>query len=98
MIEKSKTHNVMDLIVWDPVKTAKNNGMKKETKKQNDSEEKFELDKMQLKILEDEYHQNMVTKEIRDQEYEESIYEYQTKHHLSRSDAIISIARDRLEY
>lgn len=72
--------------------------IQKETKKQNESQEKFELDKEQLKILEDEYHQNMANKEIRDQEYEELIYEYQTKHHLSRSDAIARIARDRLEY
>lgn len=72
--------------------------IQKETKKQNEPQEKFELDAEQLKILDDEYHQNMANKEIRDQEYEELISEYQTKHHLSRPDAIARIARDRLEY
>lgn len=86
------------IVVRERVGIAKITDVRKETKKQKESEEKFELDKEQLKILEDEYHQNVVNKEIRDQEREELIYEYQTKHHLSRDDAVTRIARDRLEY
>lgn len=72
--------------------------VQKETKKQNEPQKKFELDDEQLKILDDEYHQNLANKEIRDQEDEELISEYQTKHHLGRNDAITRIARDHLEY
>ena len=72
--------------------------VQKETKKQNEPYEKFELDDEQFKILDDEHHQNLANKEIRDQEDEELISEYQTKHHLSRNDAITRIARDHLEY
>lgn len=72
--------------------------IQKETKKQNEPEEKFELDEEQRKILDDEYHQNIANKEIQDQKQEELISEYQAKHHLSRHDAITRIARDRLEY
>lgn len=49
-------------------------------------------------ILDDEYHQNLTNKEMRDQEDEELISAYQIKHHLSRNDAITNITKDRLEY
>ncbi len=59
---------------------------------------KTKLDEEQFKILDEQYHQNLANKELRDQEHEELILEYQTKHHLSRNDVFTRIARDRLEY
>ena len=72
--------------------------MQKEEERLKESQEKFELDEEQLRVLYDEYCQNLAREEIRDQEDKELISEYQKKHCLSRNDAILRIARDRLEY
>lgn len=52
----------------------------------------------QLKILELEHAESLVNEELRNEEYDELIDEYQTKHRLSRQDAIIMLSRNRLEY
>lgn len=66
--------------------------------KPSESEVSSQFTQEQLEILELEYAERLVNEELRNEEYDILIDEYQTKHRLSRQDAITILSRNRLEY
>ncbi|MCH8832967.1 MAG: hypothetical protein IIA81_01595 [Thaumarchaeota archaeon] len=70
----------------------------KEITKQNEKNIFSEFSQEQLEILDQEHAEKLVNDDLKDKEYEELIDEYQTKHHVSKQDAIVMLARNSLEY
>jgi len=70
----------------------------KETTKPRKPKVSIGFNQEQLEISKQEYAERLVNEQLRDEEYAELIKEYQTKHHVSRQDAITGFARNHLEY
>ena len=69
-----------------------------EAEKPGTVQERSGFDEEQLEILDDECRQSPAGGETGDQDEELLISEYRAMHHVSRNDAVIMMARGRLEY